>query len=79
MGLALAGIGFLVWAVASIIYALTDAAKDTNPEADPTPWLVVLIIGFAVMVGGPALYWFVLPIAGWIRRRRHKEVTPSLS
>ena len=79
MGLVLAGVGFLVWAVASVLYAVTDAAHDTNPDADPTAWLVILIIGFAVMVGGPFLYWFVLPVAGWIGRRRHKEVTSSPS
>jgi hypothetical protein len=79
MGLALGLLGFLVWAVASVLWAVGDLAKETGSESDSTAWIVIAAIGFAAMIGAPVLYWFILPVIGWIRRRLHHEVTPSAS
>ena len=36
--------------------------------SDPVSGSLV-VVGFLVMLGGPVLFWVVLPIAGWVRRR----------
>jgi len=71
-GLALGLLGLLVWIVASVITGVSQAGEDLGGQETPVAFYVFVGIGFAVMVGGPLLYWFVLPIVGLVRRRRRR-------
>jgi len=72
-GLALALLGAILWIVASIVAAaasLTEGEDDLF--ADPVSGTLV-VIGFFVMFIGPILFWFVVPVYGYWRRRRTKR------
>ncbi|GAI83478.1 unnamed protein product [marine sediment metagenome] len=56
--------GAVLWIVASSAGALGEVATG---EADPRA-LGLMIIGFVVMIGGPIVYWIVMPIRS--RRKR---------
>jgi len=69
-GLALGLLGLLLWIVASVITGVSQAGEDLGGQETPVLFYVFVGIGFAVMIGGPLLYWFVFPIVGYLRRRR---------
>lgn len=64
LGLGLAGLG--VWMASSGIQALAELAKAE------TPWCgkPLMIVGFSTMFLGPLIFWLILPIIKFIRRRR---------
>ncbi len=45
-------------------YDKCNAGLFSNPVAG-----TIVVIGFAVMIGGPLLFWLVLPVVGFVRRR----------
>jgi len=69
MGLALGLLGAVLWIVASVVAAFATVGDD-EPDlfADPVSGSLV-VIGFLVMFLGPFLFWLVLPVGGWLRRR----------
>jgi drug/metabolite transporter (DMT)-like permease len=72
-GLALGLLGAILWIVASIVAAAASFAENKNdPFADPVSG-TLMVVGFAVMFLGPALFWIVVPVAGWWRRRRRAK------
>ena len=68
-GLALGILGALLWIIASVLAAVGALAEgEDDLFADPVAGSPV-VVGFVVVIGGPVLYWFILPIVGWLRCR----------
>ena len=57
--------GFVIWVFASVYTAVEKYSTGPNPMG----W-AFMYLGFFIMVGGPVLYIVVLPVAGWLKRRR---------
>lgn len=75
-GLALGLLGAILWVVASIVAGVAQVAEGENDLfADPVSGSLV-VIGFVVMFLGPAIYWFIVPVLGWFRRRRTRSQRP---
>jgi uncharacterized BrkB/YihY/UPF0761 family membrane protein len=69
-GLVLLMLGFLVWVVASIGAAVASTAEgDDSLFANPV-WGTLVVISFAIMTLGPALFWLVAPVVSVLRRHR---------
>lgn len=67
-------IGFILWGLFSIVEGLNEAFGEATAFGTAG-----MVLGFALMVGGPVVYIVVLPVAGWVRRwrsRRHGEGDP---
>ncbi len=65
-GIVVGFIGFVVWFLVSILLGIGEAvgvAREPVSEA-------FMMIGFALMVGGPVVYIVILPIWVWWRGRR---------
>jgi drug/metabolite transporter (DMT)-like permease len=88
IGLGLGLLGAILWVVASVVAGVASAGEcleesgfgdcDSDLFADPVSGSLV-VVGFVVMLGGPALFWLILPIVGWVRRlRRKKKITPTM-
>jgi hypothetical protein len=74
-GLGCAILGLIIWVLGSVVAAAASLEKGNHSIfADPVAGTLV-VIGFTVMFVGPILFWFVLPIVGWVRRRGRKVVT----
>jgi drug/metabolite transporter (DMT)-like permease len=75
MGLALGLLGAILWIVASIIAAAASLAEDEKDLfADPVSGALA-VVGFVVMFFGPLLFWLIVPVAGWWRRRHRRART----
>ena len=75
-GIVVGVLGFFVWFLASIPLGISDAFGGAQ---DPT-FYTIMVLGFLIMVGGPVVYVVVLPVAGWVKRRRaRREVRSSPS
>jgi hypothetical protein len=69
-GLALGLLGAMLWMVASDLAATASRAEGTDhPFADPVSG-VLMVVGFAVMLLGPALFWVGVPLATRWRGRQ---------
>jgi len=64
-GLVLLILGLILWIIASVVEAFLEF-----PTGQQTPMIYVMALGFLVMIGGPVVFWIILPIRNWIRRRR---------
>lgn len=65
-GIVVGFIGLIVWLLASIPAGIEHVLVGTE-EPIVTPFMA---LGFFLMVGGPAVYIVILPVASWWRRRR---------
>jgi len=65
-GLVLLILGLILWMVASFIEALQRIGG-----GPPTPMMAVVVLGILVAIGGPVVFWIILPIRN--RRRRARE------
>lgn len=72
-GLALGILGVLLWIVGSVLAALGSFAEDSDDLFAVPLFGALVVLGFAVMVLGPVLFWVVAPTVGWFRRRRRRE------
>ena len=68
-GIVVGVLGFVLWLVASFVGG---AITGLGGPALPVLFLG-MYLGFFVMVGGPVVYIVVLPVAGWIKRRRARH------
>lgn len=64
-GIVVGFIGLVIWLLFSVLWAVTDFMGD-----EAGLWHNGMYLGFAIMLGGPIIYIVVLPVAGWLRRRR---------
>lgn len=66
IGLGLGILGALLWVVASVLGGIGQAMKS------PAPPIVTafMTIGFIVMFLGPLVFWIILPIRNWLKRRK---------
>ena len=64
-GLVLLILGLILWIVSSVVEGIISFPTRTH-----TPLIYVMAIGFFVMIGGPVVYWIIIPIRNLIRRRR---------
>jgi len=67
-GIAVAVLGAAMWAAASMVTPALFREGDENLFGHPLASALV-VLGFLLMVGGPALLWWVLPSVGRLRRR----------
>jgi len=63
-GLVLLILGLILWIVSSVVEAFI-----TFPTRGQTPLIYVMALGFLVMIGGPIVYWIIIPIRNLIQRR----------
>ena len=66
-GLACAFVGFIAWFCISIFLGIETGVTG---EELTTVQTVALAIPFLLMVGGPVVFWIVLPLGSAIMRRR---------
>jgi len=59
-------LGLILWMVASFIEALLRIGG-----GPPTYMMAVVALGILVMIGGPIVFWVIIPIRD--RRRRARE------
>ena len=64
-GIVVGCLGYLVWFLSGFVSAFT-----AGLTGEGSAFQVATVIGFGLMVGGPVVYIIVLPVAGWLRRRR---------
>jgi len=70
-GLVLGVLGVLLWIIASVLAAVGSVAEGSDdPFASPL-FGSLMVVGFAVMVLGPFLFWVVAPIVSLVRRHSH--------
>ena len=75
-GIVVGILGFIVWFLASVVGGLLEGLGGGR---DPFLYGLVIIAGLT-MIGGPVVYIVVLPVAGWLKRRRaHGGVRASPS
>jgi len=67
-GLVLLILGLILWILSSVVEAFI-----TLPTGGHTWLFYVMALGFFVMIGGPVVFWAIIPIRNRIRRRRTKE------
>lgn len=63
-GMVLLVLGALLWIVASILAAVAEVTGEPFPL-----FQFFMVIGFSVMILGPILYWFVVPLRNWASKR----------
>ena len=59
-------------AVGIIMAVLVGLARATEGEA-PILIRVLMLVGFSTMFLGPVVFWLILPIFGFMRRRREES------
>jgi len=67
-GLVLLILGLILWILSSVVEAFI-----TFPTGGHTWLFYVMALGFFVMIGGPVVFWAIIPIRNWIRRRRTRK------
>jgi len=68
-GIVVGFIGLVIWVAASIPAGIDAAFGATTP-----PFIEAFItLGFVLMILGPIVYIVVLPVAGWVKRRRARR------
>jgi len=68
-GLGCAILGLLVWALGSVAAAGATLEEGSDSIfADPAAG-AMMVVGFTLMFAVPLLFWLLLPIVGWVRRR----------
>lgn len=66
-GLACAFVGFIIWFLLSVVFGVVAGVEGRETT---TGEKVALAFLFFLMVGGPLLFWIVLPIKSRVRRRK---------
>ena len=74
-GIVIGFIGLIVWVLFSVPLGI-DAALGV---AENPMFHTLMVLGFLLMVGGPAVYIVILPIWGWWRRKRSVHMKPQTS
>lgn len=65
IGLGIGALGAILWVVVSTVGGFGEGLG-----AEPLPILRRLMyVGYAMMVGGPLVFWVIRPVVQWIRRR----------
>ena len=65
-GIIVGALGFGVWFGVSVVYGIgTGLGGPDNPVFE-----AFMVIGFALMIGGPLIYIVILPVWGWWRSKR---------
>lgn len=65
-GIVVGVLGAVLWFLFSVLQGFGEAFGTSDPVLE-----TFMIIGFALMVGGPVVYIAILPAVAWLRRRRH--------
>ncbi len=68
-GIVVGFIGLIIWVLASIPIGVNRAIG----VADDPIVSTFMLLGFLLMVGGPAVYIVIIPVVNWWRRRRAPE------
>jgi len=67
-GIAVGVLGAILWTLFSVLQGVGEAFGTPEPFFE-----AFMMIGFALMIGGPVVYIVVIPAVGWLRRRRSRE------
>lgn len=74
-GLALGLLGFIVWAISSFVAAISDVTGGAQPWfGEP-----LMVVSFFIMVGGPIIYWIIVPVKNYIVKHIKKAHPPSIN
>lgn len=60
-------LGLILWILFSFMGAIEEIVSGFNPTL-----YTAMAASFFLMIGGPILFWVVLPVAEWYRSRRKK-------
>ena len=65
IGLGLGILGALLWVVASAMVGIGQGMKSPAPPIAN----VFMVIGFITMFVGPLVFWIILPIRNWLKKK----------
>ena len=65
-GIVVGVLGAVLWFLFSVLQGINEGLGEPG---DPV-FEVFMILGFALMIGGPVIYIVILPVVSWWRRRR---------